>query len=196
MRITGRLLPALVALLPLFAPVPLRAQQAVRIGIVDLDQAKNRSQTIQKSLKSVDDAIQPKQAEMQKMIAEHRRLREDLAARRSVLAEPEIKKQEASIDGVRDKIEALQSEIDRYLRRSSTEVVEPAVDRILKTVERVGKAKGFDLILRSDVVLFGAESLDITALVIQELDRAGADKGSPTLPGPEKAPAKEKAKKP
>ena len=162
-----------------------RAQAPLRIGFVDLDGAKNRSTTIQRALKTVDDAIKPKDEEMQKLVADHRRTREELAAKRSVLSEGEIKKQEARIGQLRDQVETLQTEIERHLRRSSTEVVEPAVDRILETVQRVGKAKGYDLILRSDVVIYGAETHDLTPLVIQELDRPGAPaQGSPALPPP------------
>jgi len=39
-------------------------------------------------------------------------------------------------------------------------------------VKKIGKEQGYDVILTNDIVIYGAETLDITPLVVQELDGA------------------------
>ncbi len=148
----------------------------LKIGYVDVDQVASRSRSIQDRVKTAEDPLKVKQDEMEILIRDYRKAQDDLKARRSVLSDDEARSQETKIAAMRDKLDAMKLEIDKQLRKAETEIMGPAVDRILETVRKVGKAQGYDLILRREVVLYGADALDITPQVIQQLDQEAASK--------------------
>lgn len=167
---TSRIL-SLVALAVASAVGAPAAMADTKIGFVDVDLAATRSKSVQASVKSAEDKLRARQEELDGLYRELRRMQDDLKARRSALSAAEVRKQETAIQDQRDKADALELEVNREVRRTEVEVMGPAVDRILLTVKEVGKKEGFDLILRSDVVLYGVEAVDITAKVIDALDR-------------------------
>lgn len=172
---------ALLAVLLLSAglfPSVAFAQGGLRIGYVDVSRAAARSRSIAATVKSAEDQLKVQQEQLELKVREYRRAQEELQARRSVLSEDVFKQEEKKVEQMRDQIELLRLDIDKRLRKTESEIMGPAVDRILKAVNDVAKAQGFDLVLRSDVVIYGAETLDITPLVIQELDRGAAAAGS------------------
>lgn len=172
----------LASIAMLAAAAPAAAESTTKIGYIDIDIAVSRSQTIQAAVTGAENEQRRRQEEMEILIRRGRRSRDDLQARRSVLSEDEIRRGEARIDALLDEIELMRLEIEKNWRRITTKVMEPAVDRILATVREVGKAEGFDLIVRADVVLYGIEALDITPLVIESLDRPASPEASPALP--------------
>lgn len=154
------------------------AQTALRIGYVDVSRAAARSKSIAATVKAAEDQLRLKQEELELKVREFRRAEEELASRRSVLSADVIRTEEARVEKLRDGIELMRLDIDKRLRKTESEVMGPAVDRILQSVNEVARRQGFDLILRSDVVIYGADTLDVTPLVIQELDRGFSGAGN------------------
>jgi outer membrane protein len=156
------------------APSEADAAESLRIGYVDVSRAAARSRSIAATVRAAEDQLKVKQEELELQVRDYRRAQEDLIGRRSVLSEDVIRAEERKVEQMRDQIELLRLDIDKRLRKTESEVMGPAVDRILKAVNDVARAQGFHLILRSDVVIYGVDTLDITPLVIQELDRGMA----------------------
>lgn len=171
MRATGLLMAAALVL----TAAPAFAQDGPRIGYVDVSRAAARSKTIAATVKKAEDQLKLKQEELELKLREYRQAQQELESRRSVLSEDVIRAEEQKVEGMRDDIELMRLEIDKSLRKTESEVMGPAVDRILQAVNDVARKQGFDLVLRSDVVIYGADTLDITPLVIRELDRGSAD---------------------
>lgn len=143
----------------------------VRIGYVDVSRAAARSKSITSSVQEAENKLKAKQDELESALRDFKSAQDDLQARRSVLTDDAVEAEEDRIQELREKADLLRLQIDQGLRRTETEVMAPAVDRILATVDEVARAQGFDLILRSDVVIYGVQTLDITPLVIEALDR-------------------------
>jgi outer membrane protein len=172
---SAMLLVAAIALIFGAAPAPrAEAAEALRIGYVDVSRAAARSRSIAATVRAAEDQLKVKQEELELQVRDYRRAQEDLISRRSVLSDEVIRTEERKVEQMRDQIELLRLDIDKRLRKTESEVMGPAVDRILKAVNDVARAQGFHLILRSDVVIYGVDTLDITPLVIQELDRGMA----------------------
>lgn len=148
------------------------ADKAAKIGFVDVKAAATRSTSIQGAVKDAEQKLKLKQEEIEIQIRNYRSARQDLDTRKSVLSEDEVRNQEKKIEDLRDKVDAMQLEIDKELRRTETDIMGPAVDRIIAAVKKIGKEQGYDVILTNDIVIYGAETLDITPLVVQELDGA------------------------
>lgn len=151
------------------------AQSGPRIGYVDVSRAAARSRTIAATVRAAEDQLKLKQEELELKLRDYRRASQELDSRRSVLSEDVIRSEEKKVEKMRDDIELMRLEIDKSLRKTESDVMGPAVDRILQAVNDVARNQGFDLVLRSDVVIYGADSLDITPLVIQQLDRSGSN---------------------
>lgn len=160
---------AIALLLGLAAPSPAVAE--IRIGYVDVARAAARSKSITRSVEQAESQLKEQQDELETHLRDLRSAQDDLRARRSVLTEAAVAAEEERIRGLREKVDLLRLQIDQGLRRTESEVMGPAVDRILATVNSVAREQGFDLVLRSDVVIYGVETLDITPLVIEALDR-------------------------
>lgn len=147
------------------------AQSGPRIGYVDVSRAAARSKTIAATVRAAEDQLKLKQEELELKMRDYRRAQQELDSRRSVLSEDVIRSEQEKIEKMRDDLELMRLDIDKSLRKTESEVMGPAVDRILQAVNDVARNQGFDLVLRSDVVIYGADTLDITPLVIRELDR-------------------------
>lgn len=171
LRPPGLMLTLLLSACLLLPASAVRAQGAPRIGYVDVSRAAARSKSIAATVRTAEDQLRLKQEELELKVREFRRAEEELASRRSVLSADVIRSEEAKVEKLRDAIELMRLDIDKRLRKTESEVMGPAVDRILQAVNEVARRQGFDLILRSDVVIYGADALDVTPLVIQELDR-------------------------
>lgn len=190
LRPAARRIAAAAALLAMTLPAFAARAADTKIGFVDIDQVAQRSSTIQASVKASEDKIKAAQGEIETMAADLRRLQDELKTKRSILSEPEVRKQTQKIDELRDQMDTKDREVNKEIRRAETEVMGPAVDRILATVKRVGAANGFGLVLRSDVVLYGVEGLDITSVVVGELDKEGKAAAPAPAAKPEPKPKK------
>lgn len=192
-----------VAITLLAMPV-LAAAEGMKVGFVDVKAVATRSSTVQSAVKGAEDKLRAKQEEMEIHIRDFRSAKNDLETQKSVLSEEESRKKQQKIEDLRDKIDQMQSQIDKELRRTESDVMGPAVDRIIAAVKKIGKEQGYDLILTQDIVIYGSESHDLTPQVVQVLDAAPEPKAEEPAPAPpaksdpkpKSEPAKTDAKKP
>jgi outer membrane protein len=164
--------------------------KAIKIGVVDSDQITRRSRTIQDAIKQAETQVRPQRDKIEAKTDELQSLRQSLRDRRSVLKQEEVAAEESKIQSLYDEVKDLQRDIDKQFDRAQREIVEPEVKRVMKTIEDVSKREGYDLVVRAEAVLYQSDIVDLTPLVIQELDRAGATTSEPAKPA---ADAGEKA---
>jgi len=158
---------------PAAAAAVASGSQGIRIGYVDLDRIAETSQVVRSRVTSVESALAAKQE--------------------SVLTPAESERMKARLRQLEDEIDFLRYEGRKILSNTSSEVIEPVLDDILAAVERVAQANKIDLVLRGDLVLFASERVNLTSLVIREIDRtagaAGATTVSPAKPAPGRSAA-------
>lgn len=147
------------------------ADEGTKVGYVDVTRAASRSISISSKVAKAEEQLRVKQEELEIQLRVLKNETESFSARRSVMTEESARAEEKRLEAERDEIDLLRLEIEKLLRRTETEIMGPAVDRIIRTIQEVAKENGFDIILRNDVVLFGNEALDITPLVIEQLDK-------------------------
>lgn len=179
---------------------PLSAQSAAgRIGVVDMEAVTQRSQKIQSSVKRAQQQVTPQQDEIDAKRREWARLRQDLAARRSVMKDSEIQTQETKVRELREEVDKLSLAVDQRINRLQDEVLRPEIQRIMKIVEQIAKSEGFTVVLPVEQVLYYDEAVDLTSRVIQAIDRgeggATETKSTPALPASEEKPAAKSSKK-
>jgi outer membrane protein len=172
----------LAVVLGLFVSGPAMAQsKAPKIGVVNVEQITRRSRSIQNAVKQAEEQVRPQQDRADAKLREMQKIRQNLSDRRSVLKQDEIDAQETRVRALREEVDDLQYEVNKKIDRIQAEVMEPEIKRIKTAVEDVARSEGYDVVLRSESVLYRSDAVDLTPLVIQALDRpngasVGADK--------------------
>ena len=163
----------LAAILLLAAAMNLPAQSTAptKIGVVDMERIARRSSTIRAKIGQAEQEIQIEREKADLKLKELQRLRQNLRDRQSVLTQQENEEQEKKIGDLREEIGDMDYKINKQLERIQSEVIDPEMHRIIAAIEKIAKTEQFDLILPTETVLFHTDRVDITALVIQELDK-------------------------
>ncbi len=180
------------------------SHEPIRIGFVDMDIVLQESKAVQEHVGRVEDRLELKKRDIDRKMTEHDRLRESLQRQDSILTEEEKQRRIQRIEELKTEVEDLRYEANRVLRQSERGIIEPILDSVMETVQEVGRREGFDLVLRGELVLYGAEAVDLTDKVIEALDskvinipglsdtpetRPGDTPTSPGNPAPEPSPA-------
>jgi outer membrane protein len=147
------------------ASMPASAQQ-LRVGYVDMKQVLDNApqvlagrEVLDQEFRPRNEAIEAEEAQLQTM--EQRLASGDLEEDARLRLEREIREMRRSVNRQR---EDLRDELS--FRR--TEEVQRLEDQINMAVQDIARAHGYDLILSSPVV-YADQSLDITTLVLQQL---------------------------
>jgi len=175
--------PLLAAILMLCAatarPAASSSQEPVRIAYVDLDRVAENSKMVRQRIDSVEMELREKQEAYAEKMKELRSLRERLVKQESVMSEAQVEQAKARMQQLQDDLKYLEFEYGKALDNTSRNLIEPVLDEVLTAVRSVATRLKIDIVLRGDLVLFSSDRVDITAYVIQELDRsaaAGAEK--------------------
>lgn len=203
---------ALLLALLVLAPAGLHAQTRIAgVRVTDAfqacTQAKHALDAIEQRRKALAD--DPRHKEIDAMVAEIRKLQEKLApqndpqVRDDAARQIEIKRGELESTG--RLIEEDRVKAERQLNRELFEATREALDLIRQTAAKVGKERGFDLVVDSSgnsntglsFLLYSKELPDLTADVIALLNQGQPEPppaGAPpadTAPPAEPAPAQD-----
>ena len=149
-------------------------EKTPRIGVVDVDQVMNRSESFRATVQDAQKQIQPRQDELDKMAADLQKARQALRTRQSVMSKDEVEKENARIDQMSAKAEDMNYAINKDITRIQRELMDPQVKKLMETIRALATSEGYDLILRSEDILYFNDTVDITPRVIQTLDKGGA----------------------
>ncbi|MFA6321597.1 MAG: OmpH family outer membrane protein [Candidatus Omnitrophota bacterium] len=138
-----------------------------KIGYVDLAKVFDEYKKTKDAEKALEEKGKGKEAERAKMIEEIKKLKDEQA----LLSEKGKAEKQGAID---NKIKALQ-EYDGKARTELGKERNEALGNIMKDIEKVvteyAKANGYELILNSRMLLYGAEQYDITAEILSRLNK-------------------------
>lgn len=156
--------------------------QPIRIAYVDLDRVAADSQMVRNRVSDVERQLADRQKDLKAKVEELKKLNLQLTQQESVLTPAQSNQIKDRIKSLRDEVDRLQYESDRILNNTSRDIIEPVLDLVLAAVERVAKTYRIDLVMRGDLVLFASDRVDVTDLVIRDLDRTVATTNAPITP--------------
>lgn len=138
-----------------------------KIGYVDLAKIFDEYKKTKDSEKGLEEKGKAKEADRKKMMDELRKLKDEQA----LLSDKAKAEKQAVID---TKIKALQ-DFDRNTRDALMKERNDLLGGILKDIENVvtayAKESGYDLVLNSRMLLYGAEQYDLTVEVLNRLNK-------------------------
>ena len=147
--------------------------QAVKIGIVDIDQAIGASGSGKAAREELDQKKREAELELQPMVERYQELAGEYQKKRVVLSDEKRREMEVDITELQNRIELKQSEAQTRLRMDFERLITPLQQQLDKAVAKVGRDGGYSLILvrGQPQILYSREALDSTDLVIAQVEK-------------------------
>lgn len=145
-------------------------EKPLKIAYVDLDRIMAESEAIRQVVGVVQDDIKEQQESLAEKMSKYKLLAQTLEEQKTILTQEQVKTRRRELDDLKITIEDQQQNINRMIRRSEREVVEPAIDLVDRAIKAVSEKDEYDLVLRNDLILFASERCNITDQVIRMID--------------------------
>jgi len=161
------------------------AQESIttlKIGFVDIDKLMMESTVIRRMVDSVQDEVKKEQENMTDKMTRYKVFTETYEQQKSILTEEQRQSRRKEIDELKLSIEEQQDKVNRIIKRSERRLLEPTLARVDEAIKAVGKEGGYDLILKSDAVLYGKENCNITNQVMSMIEKMDKEKPLSPLP--------------
>lgn len=151
------------------------AAEKEKIGFVNLQVAMNESAMGKAAKTELEEIIKRKQGDVEAKIKAKDALKGEIEKQSAVLSEDSRRSK-------KEELQRMEREIERLVADTNTDLQKLQRDkemRILKElndiISRFGKEHGYTVIFPSDVLIYAAEGLDVTAAIVEEYDRQKAE---------------------
>ena len=174
MKIYMRFVPALFGafLLSTLATAPVQAQTApaVSIAIVDMSVIISKSKAYVQLREGMDKRTKDLQADAEKMEKEFTKQREDLGRQKTLLSPESFKQRQMEFQS---KFMAEAKGFDARktnLRAVFDKAVGQIQQKLAEVASNVAQARGFNIVMTGDNVLYAVRGFDISEDILKELD--------------------------
>ncbi len=157
----------------LLLAVPVRSQEGVKIGFVDLDRALNESRAGKIALEKLQTKIKETESSLLKEKQDLERLRTDIEKKGLLLKETERRKLEKEFQRRVRNYQREMRDSQEELNQRKNELMADILKGLEKVVTAIGKKEKFTLILERSQVLYTDQGVDITDRVIKRYDSNG-----------------------
>lgn len=152
------------------ADAPTTDTLPVRFGFVDIELVLAESDAIRKIVAEIDEDLAKRDEAIRAKRRELSKLKLSLETQGAVLSQQERDRRQQAAVAMLTEIDEMEYRFDREVKRKQALVIEPMLEEVVKIVGEVGQRDGYDLIVRGEMVLWGAKSVDLTPVVVRELD--------------------------
>jgi outer membrane protein len=148
---------------------------AIKIGIVDIDQAISSTDEGKAAREEFARKQREAEQQMQPLMDRYKGVEEELKAKKFVLSEEALFQKQLDLAEMRNLIQNKIKELEGQLQVDQKRLEGPLTAKLVEIITDVGKTQGFTLILRRGTpgVLYTREALDVTDLIIQRYNRKG-----------------------
>ena len=149
--------------------------EAVRIGVVDIDQAISSTTEGKAAREEFARKQRDAEAKVQPMIEKYQALEEDLKQKKFVLSDEALFQKQLDLAQMRNEIETKMKELETQLQLDQKRLEGPLTKKLVDVIESAGKEAGFTIIMRRGTpgLLYTREALDITDLIIKKYNQKG-----------------------
>jgi len=164
----------LLALLALLVWGTAAQDEAVKIGVVDIDQAFASTQEGKSAREELQRKQREAEAKIQPLVEEFRSMEDDLQQKRFALSEEALYNRQLDLAQKRNEIETKMKELEVQFQVDQKRLEGPLLKKMLSVIENEGKSSGFTMILRrgSSSLLYTREALDITDSIIEKYNQS------------------------
>ena len=146
---------------------------AVKIGVVDVDQALNATEEGKAAREEFSRKQREAESEVQPLVDRFRDLQEELKGKKYVLSDEALFEKQVELAELKNKIDNKFSELEGQLKIEQGKMIAPLRAKLIGIIEDIGKDQGFTMIIGRDApgVMYTREALDITDLVIERFNQ-------------------------
>jgi outer membrane protein len=147
--------------------------QAVKIGVVDLDQAINSTEQGKKAREEFARKKRDAESKIQPLLDRYEQMLEELKSKRFVLSDEALFQKQLDMAELSNEIESRRKEILGQLRVDQERLEGPLRNKLVEIVSELGKEQGFTVILARTApgLMYTREALDITDVVIDRFNK-------------------------
>jgi outer membrane protein len=149
-------------------PAPVVARPSA-VAFVDMQAILERSRAVSDVLDVMDKSMASEVRAIQEKEARFSSMRFDFERQQDLLSREEREKRRLELGRLNDEIERLKFDLDRKWRAGERQI-EPLIEKIMDVVADVAKREGYDVVVRGEIVIYGKDTSNLTARVIEELD--------------------------
>ena len=156
-------------LIPLLLYCGLSNAKELKIGYVNSQRVIAESPQAKRVSKALEKEFLPRKKKIEADQKKLRKLEENHSRDSSVMSEAERGKLEKQIIAKRRNIKRSAEELKEDINLRQNEVFSKLQRQILETIQAFGKEEGFDLLLPRNVLIYAADSIDVTDQIQRKL---------------------------
>lgn len=150
------------------------AAEKEKIGFVNLQVALNESAVGKAAKAELEEIIKRKQDDVETRIKAKDAFKEEIEKQSAVLSEDARRSKAGELQRMEREIERLVADTNADLQKLQRDKEVRILKDMDDIIRRFGKEHGYTVIFPSDVLLYAAEGLDVTAAIVEEFDKAKA----------------------
>ncbi len=150
------------------------AQEATKIGYVDLQKAIQETSTGKKAKGELEKEFNAKKAELQKKEADLKKMAEDLEKKKVALSDEMKAKKQQELQVEMMKFQREVTESQQNIQKKERDLTEPILKKLQASLDQVAKAKGLSVVLEKSEqsVLWAKKDLDLTDELVKEYEKS------------------------
>ncbi len=143
-----------------------------KVGTVDMTKAVQDYSYYKEQREKLQDEVDKKRKKLEEQQKEIQNMMEELQAGRGTVGEKKLSQMQELIQYKSKALNASVAKVQQELTEKESDLMAMIEKELREVVAEIGAKQGFDLVLRSEVVLYNSkdESVDLTAQVTKELN--------------------------
>ncbi len=142
------------------------------IAVVDMQKAIQSTVEGKKAKTELEGEFEKKKKELQKREVDLKKMGEDIEKKKAVLSEEALGKKQAEFQEEMMKYRDVMGKSQVEIQKKERDLTAPILEKMRKTIEKVAKEKGFNLVLEnSGSILFADKANDITEDVVKAYEK-------------------------
>jgi len=146
------------------------AAQAIKIGVVDVQQVLNQSQRGQAVKQKLEQERVGRQKELDARQQELVKLQAEYEKQAPVLSEQAKREKKEAVERRFRDSRRVAEDANRDFEKKVREAEMETTREIFAVIQEYGKDQGFSLVLERSSIIFGAPAVDVTADIIKRYD--------------------------
>lgn len=164
---------ASLCLLAWYGPTHAAATQALKVGVVDVQQVLNQSQRGQAVKGKLDQERAGRQKDLDARQQELAKAQTEFEKQAPVLSEQAKRERADALQKKIRDVRRLAEDANRDLEKRVREAEMDVTREIFVVIQEYGKDQGFSLVLERSSIIYSAATVDVTSEIIKRFDAKG-----------------------
>lgn len=155
----------------LFAVMSCQLMAAEKIAVVNVQEAITKSDSAKLWLEKFETEHATEQADLRVLESELQAMQERYKKDQAILGEEAKRKANKDMQEKYEELQFRGKQLQKEFKEAQQELLKSMLPKVEKALNRLMEKEGYDIILRSEIVLSLSPKLDITEKVIEQLNK-------------------------